>query len=220
MNTLFAHIPKWIQGLFPGLVWRVQTKQKELYLTFDDGPTPEITEWTLDLLKKYGAKATFFCLGRNCVAHPLLFQKITAAGHRIGNHSFDHKKGWKTSTHHYVQNILKAEEIYKEKGGENDRKLFRPPYGKLLPSQIRALKKKGYRIVFWDVLSLDFDTKVQKKHAGKHLKNTVKKEAYLFFTTVSKRRKNSNTFCPKSWRIFQKKATFFYDWTKRISEPK
>jgi peptidoglycan/xylan/chitin deacetylase (PgdA/CDA1 family) len=114
MNTLFAHIPKWLQGLLPGLVWRVRTKEKELYLTFDDGPTPEITEWTLDLLKKYGAKATFFCLGRNCVAYPLLFQKITAAGHRIGNHSFDHKKGWKTSTHHYVQNILKAEETYKE----------------------------------------------------------------------------------------------------------
>ena len=132
MNTLFAHIPKWIQGLFPGLVWRVQTKQKELYLTFDDGPTPEITEWTLDLLKKYGAKATFFCLGRNCVAHPLLFQKITAAGHRIGNHSFDHKKGWKTSTHHYVQNILKARRNLQRKRGRKRQKTISPSLRKTL----------------------------------------------------------------------------------------
>lgn len=209
MNTLFAHIPKWIQGLFPGLVWRVQTKQKELYLTFDDGPTPEITEWTLDLLKKYGAKATFFCLGRNCVAHPLLFQKITAAGHRIGNHSFDHKKGWKTSTHNYVQNILKAEEIYKEKGGENDRKLFRPPYGKLLPSQIRALKKKGYRIIFWDVLSLDFDTKVPKETCWKTLEKHSQKGSILVFHDSVKAEEKLKYLLPKVLAHFSKKGYLF-----------
>lgn len=96
---------------FPSLLWNIPTREKVIYLTFDDGPVPEITPWVLSLLKDYHATATFFCIGENVKKHPEIFNQVLAEDHRIGNHTYNHLHGWKTSTHSFVENVLLAEEI-------------------------------------------------------------------------------------------------------------
>lgn len=142
--------PALIQKLFPDLLCRVEGEGKLAYLTFDDGPTPGVTEEVLDVLAQYNAKATFFCLGRQVAHHPELSARIIAEGHRMGNHSYSHPDGWRTSTHQYLQDVALADTVI-------DAHFFRPPYGRLRPAQYTALKKK-YRIVLWDVMPGDFDT--------------------------------------------------------------
>lgn len=123
-------------------------KNKTIYLTFDDGPTPGVTPWVLSLLKQYNIKATFFCLGKNVEQWPDLIQTILKDGHTIGNHGYEHLNGWKTKTTTYVKNIYKAKELIKTS-------FFRPPYGKITPRQWFILKKE-FRIVFWHYLSKDY----------------------------------------------------------------
>src|SRR5690606_16090559 len=131
--------------------------QKAIYLTFDDGPTPEINNWTLELLKSYNAKATFFCIGNNIESHPEIFQDTLKDGHAIGNHTFSHLKGWTTNTEVYVNEVLKTQEIIDFQQSTNDnqqsainKKLFRPPYGKIKSSQGKQLLNLGYKIIMWD----------------------------------------------------------------------
>ena len=141
--------PKIIQKLFPNFHWRVAGEQPTLYLTFDDGPIPEVTPWVLEQLAEYDAKATFFCVGDNAKRHPELIQEILAAGHTVGNHTMNHLDGWATDNLPYFHNIRHcAEEI--------DSTLFRPPYGRIRPRQAQFLQRH-YEIVMWDVLSGDFD---------------------------------------------------------------
>ena len=142
--------PQLLQQLFPGLLCRVQGEGNVVYLTFDDGPTPGVTDEVLDVLAQYQAKATFFCLGRQVQRHPELYGRIVAAGHRVGNHSQTHPDGWRTDTRTYLQDVAEAEKVI-------DTDFFRPPYGRLRPAQYTTLKKK-YRIVMWDVMPADFDT--------------------------------------------------------------
>ena len=129
-----VRMPKIAQSFAPGLTWHIPSTEKVIYLTFDDGPTPEITPWVLDLLKDYDAKATFFCIGRNVSEYPEIYNKILSEGHSVGNHTYDHVKGWKVSSKIYLENTLKASHIISSK-------LFRPPYGKISPIQIQSLKK-------------------------------------------------------------------------------
>ncbi len=164
---LFTKTPALLSSLYPACLWKVATEEKKLYLTFDDGPIPEVTPFVLDELKKYKAKATFFCIGKNVEANPGIFKRIIKEGHSIGNHTFDHMSGWKHQNKTYFANIEKGN---KALGRENKARLFRPPYGKLKPSQYLALKGK-YKIVMWDVLTFDFDLKVPK---GLVLRNTLK----------------------------------------------
>ena len=154
--------PNILQPIVSDLLWSVHTFEREVFLTFDDGPTPEITERTLDLLDKHHAKATFFCLGKNVEAYPHIFQRIKDEGHTIGNHTHDHLNGRKTSHFAYLRNIAKAERIFSSP-------YFRPPYGKITRAQIASLKSK-YRIVMWDIITGDFDPKLS---ATKVLKNVV-----------------------------------------------
>ncbi|MFN6378709.1 MAG: polysaccharide deacetylase family protein [Flavobacteriales bacterium] len=154
--------PSVLQPLVNDLLWSVHTFEREVFLTFDDGPTPQITERTLDLLAKHNAKATFFCLGKNVDAHPEIFERIIQEGHTIGNHTHDHLNGRKTSHFAYLRNIAKAEKTFASS-------YFRPPYGKITRAQIAALKSK-YRIVMWDIITGDFDPKLS---AAKVLKNVV-----------------------------------------------
>jgi peptidoglycan-N-acetylglucosamine deacetylase len=135
---------------YPSLLWHVPVKDKILYLTFDDGPIPEVTPWVLEELKKRNVKATFFCIGDNVRKHPAIFQSIRENGHTAGNHTFHHLNGWNTADKKYDEDIELANKLISSR-------LFRPPYGKIRISQISALKKK-YRIVMWDVLSKDYDT--------------------------------------------------------------
>lgn len=149
---VLAKTPRLVQQLLPGFLWHVPSKEKVLYLTFDDGPIPEITPWVLETLEKWQAKATFFCVGDNVRKHPGIFQQLLAAGHSTGNHTFNHLNGWKTPAPLYLENIEKCRELLPAK-------LFRPPYGSITPAQARQLRKQ-YRIVMWDVLSWDFNTRI------------------------------------------------------------
>ena len=152
-----------IKAIYPKAVWRKSDEAKKLYLTFDDGPIPEITEWVLIVLKQYNIKATFFCVGDNIVKHPGLFQKIIDEQHSVGNHTFNHLNGWKTHSFEYMHNISKCNDLVQSS-------LFRPPYGKMKKAQYRLLQK-NYSIIMWDVLSGDYDKNTSPE---KCLDNVIK----------------------------------------------
>jgi peptidoglycan/xylan/chitin deacetylase (PgdA/CDA1 family) len=146
----FFRNPFFLPWLYPGLTWRLPAAEKKLYLTFDDGPVPGPTEFVLDELARVGAKATFFCIGDNVRKHPTVYARVLAEGHAVGNHTFNHLSGWKTSDAEYIQNIHLCDEVLKPHAGN----LFRPPYGRITRRQIAALS--NYRIVMWDVLTNDY----------------------------------------------------------------
>ena len=173
MKRYFIKTPDFLKLLFKNWVWSFSSKEKVLYLTFDDGPTPKITNWTLDKLQEYDAKATFFCIGKNIVAHPAIYQKIIAEHHAVGNHTHNHLNGFKTDTSTYLENIDSCENaIYQNSKSKTPKTtLFRPPYGKLKFSQSKKIRKKGYKIIMWDVLSADFDTTIT---AQKCLENVIR----------------------------------------------
>ncbi|MBK8611516.1 MAG: polysaccharide deacetylase family protein [Chitinophagaceae bacterium] len=150
-----AKTPKWVKKLFPGSIWEMPVSKKAIYLTFDDGPHPDITSFVLDELSKYDAKATFFCVGKNVLDHPAVFDRIIKEGHAVGNHTYDHLDGWKTGNAKYLQNIAKAQNLI-------DSNLFRPPYGRITRTQSRHLSQleKPFKIIMWSVLSGDFDDNI------------------------------------------------------------
>jgi len=153
---MFLHYsPFWLKALFPRYKWRVNTTEKKIFLTFDDGPIPDITEFVLDTLKKYNAKATFFCIGDNVRKHPDIFEQILKQGHSIGNHTFNHMNGWKSDDSVYMANIELC-----EKQLNLDTNLFRPPYGRMKKSQSRKLPRNK-EIIMWDVLSGDFSAGIK-----------------------------------------------------------
>ncbi|WP_316734774.1 polysaccharide deacetylase family protein [Pedobacter aquatilis] len=144
--------PLLLKWYYPSLLWNKSRKEKVIYLTFDDGPIPNVTDFVLKTLKAFDAKATFFCIGDNISKHPEVFQRVKNDGHAIGNHTFNHLKGWITDAETYIQNTLKCQELTKTN-------LFRPPYGRIKKSQISILKSQipNLEIVMWDTLSGDFD---------------------------------------------------------------
>jgi len=154
-----AKIPKWIRLLGIGLTFRIPTEKNEVFLTFDDGPIPELTPWVLDELAKHEAKATFFLVGENAEKHPHLVKRILDEGHRIGNHTFNHLNGFKSSVLQYITNTEKCQKALLPYLNENETPLFRPPYGRLTPREIIKLKKRNFKIILWDVLSKDYDQK-------------------------------------------------------------
>lgn len=147
-----VHTPQYVQALFPGLTWKMPPSLKTIYLTFDDGPIPEVTPWVLETLREYNAKATFFCVGDNVRKYPEIFDKVIEGGHAVGNHTLNHLSGWSTENISYFNNIRHCARIVNSG-------LFRPPYGKLRPSQIQFLQRH-YQIIMWDVLSADFDKEI------------------------------------------------------------
>lgn len=153
---MFLHKTPWIlTKLFPGILWHKSRNEKVIYLTFDDGPVPDVTPWVLEQLKLYNAKATFFMVGENIVKHPETYKAVIKEGHAVGNHSMNHLNGWKTGNAQYFKNIAEMESIIKPHSST----LFRPPYGRFKLSQLRKLKGE-YRIVMWDVLSGDFSKSI------------------------------------------------------------
>lgn len=155
----FVKTPWLLKKLYPGCVWKIDTEEKTLYLTFDDGPHPEVTPFILGELKKYKAFATFFCIGNNVKKYPEHYKDIIEDGHRIANHTFDHLNGWKTSDNIYLENIAKA-------AGIIDSNLFRPPYGRITKFQLEALKgnRLNLRTIMWSVLSGDFEEKLSEEN--------------------------------------------------------
>jgi peptidoglycan-N-acetylglucosamine deacetylase len=148
----FVKKPRWLRSFYGDCLWEINTSEKILYLTFDDGPHPAETPFVLDQLKKFNAKATFFCIGENVVAHPQLYQQILDEGHAVGNHTHSHIDGWKIRNKKYFADIAQAAGVMKTD-------LFRPPFGHITWKQVRALKNSDHkmRTVLWSVLSADFD---------------------------------------------------------------
>jgi peptidoglycan/xylan/chitin deacetylase (PgdA/CDA1 family) len=171
-----------IKKIFSGYVWVIPNTEKKIYLTFDDGPTPEITDWVLQLLKKHGATASFFSIGKNIEEHPEIFKRIIAEGHRIGNHTHNHLNGWETTTTTYIENFDRCNlSISNLKTINNSTKIFRPPYGKIKPRQAKYIKAKGYKIIMWDVLSADFDQNITKEECLDNVVSNMKSGSIIVF---------------------------------------
>ncbi len=162
----FVKTPWWLKKVYSSYVWDIDNHEKTIYLTFDDGPHPVATPFVLDELKKYKAKATFFCIGKNVVAYPDIYQRILDEGHRTGNHTQNHLNGWKTNNGIYLNNIEEATNYI-------DSELFRPPYGKIKASQAKrinsVIKKEYPKIIMWSVLSGDFDENISKEKCLKNV---------------------------------------------------
>jgi peptidoglycan-N-acetylglucosamine deacetylase len=155
------------------LVWKIPTDEKRIFLTFDDGPIPELTPWVLDVLQEYKAKATFFCVGDNVQKNPDIFNRIVREKHTVGNHTFNHLNGWKNKLDDYVDNIEEFQKYL-----ETD--LFRPPYGKIKPKQIKKLKE-DYSIIYWTVLSGDFDENLKPEKCLHRIKKKTKAGSIIVF---------------------------------------
>lgn len=171
MKWYWVKTSGFIKWLMPRYTWDIAATEKVIYLTFDDGPVPEVTPWVLDVLEANNCKATFFCIGDNIRKNPEVFKSVIDAGHAIGNHTFNHLNGWKTPDAAYQENItLCQQEIAKQLPGGTQ--LFRPPYGKIRKKQAKPLLQDGRKIIMWDILTADFDHSISKE---KCLENAITK---------------------------------------------
>jgi peptidoglycan/xylan/chitin deacetylase (PgdA/CDA1 family) len=214
---LIYRTPSFLPWIFSNLLWRVETKAKEIYLTFDDGPIPGPTEFVLDTLKQFNAKATFFCIGENISKHPEIFQQVIIEGHAVGNHTFNHMKGWGTSTEKYVSNVeMCANEMSKklpslgyqihQQPGTNF--LFRPPYGRIRPKQINALKGK-YQIVMWDVLTSDYNISQSPEACLKGSIKATRPGSIVVFHDSLKAERNMKYALPRYLEYFVRQGYIF-----------
>lgn len=194
-----------VKRIFPKYVWSIPNDEKKVYLTFDDGPTPEITEWVLEQLQNYNAKATFFCIGDNIQKYPEIFQKVLAENHSIGNHTFNHLKGWKTSTEDYIENVKLCQSKIKNQQSTITN-LFRPPYGKIKLSQSKQLRKMGYKIIMWDVISFDFDQTISKEKCLENVLQNVENGSIIVFHDSKKAWQNLEYVLPKTLKDLYEKG--------------
>jgi len=172
--------PWLLKLMYPQLTWDLNKAGRCIYLTFDDGPIPIVTPFVLNILKQHNAKATFFCIGDNIRKHPDVFEQVKADGHAIGNHTYNHLKGWDTDDQTYLDNFLMADKLINSD-------LFRPPYGRVKRSQAKLLKqaKPDLKLIMWNVLSADFDTDVQpEKCLDNVIKNTTAGDIVLFHDSL------------------------------------
>lgn len=190
-----------IKMIFSDLIWDIPNKEKKIYLTFDDGPTPEITEWVLAELEKHNAKATFFCIGKNIAAHPEIFYKVIEKGHYIGNHTYNHLNGWKATTNEYLENFELCEAAISNQRSKIKNlksKIFRPPYGKIKTAQAKKLRQQGYKIIMWDVLSADFDQTISKEECLNNVINNTQSGSIIVFHDSIKAFKNLEYVLPRA----------------------
>ena len=181
--------PRFIQNLFPNFLWQQPTQEKKVYLTFDDGPIPEVTPWVLDQLDQFNAKATFFCVGDNVVKHPDVYQQVLLKGHQVGNHTFNHLNGWTSENINYFHNTRKCAQLVKSS-------LFRPPYGRLKPKQAQFLMRH-YKVVMWSILSGDFDPTLDKEQCLKNVISNLFPGAILVFHDSLKAQKKLEYVLPR-----------------------
>ena len=185
----FFRTPFFLPIIYPSLLWKVDSSAKDIYLTFDDGPIPGPTEFVLDTLKPFNIKATFFCIGDNVRKHPEEFSKVVGAGHSIGNHTFNHLSGWKTTTSAYADNTELCQNVLPSK------RLFRPPFGRITRSQISALN--DYKIVMWDVLTFDYDRSLDPEKCLRGSLKAVRPGSIIVFHDSLKAEKNLNYVLPR-----------------------
>lgn len=216
--------PFFLPWIFPELTWKINTDKKEIFLTFDDGPIPGPTEFVLETLAKFNAKATFFCIGDNIRKHPEVFVKIISAGHSIGNHTFNHLKGWNYSTEEYLQNIELCTNQMIVHNRESivhglhptmdyglltkDYQLFRPPYGRITKGQIRALKKT-HKIIMWDVLTQDYRQSLSKENCLAGSLRVSRPGSIVVFHDSVKAERNLSYVLPKYLEHFSNEGYIF-----------
>lgn len=216
---MIAKVSTIIKKIFFNQVWDIPNTENKVYLTFDDGPTPKVTEWVLDILEKENINATFFCIGNNIEKYPDTFKKIIEKGHTIGNHTFNHLKGWKTSTKKYLENvelcrrIIQQSEINtwpKSELSETNQKskIFRPPYGKIKLIQSILLRKKGYKIVMWDILSEDYNQAISPEKCLENIKKSTSGSIIVFHDSL-KAQKNLEQILPKAIKLLKNKGLIF-----------
>jgi peptidoglycan/xylan/chitin deacetylase (PgdA/CDA1 family) len=208
MKLYWVKTNTFIKKIFSNYVWDIPNTENKIYLTFDDGPTPEVTEWVLEELKKHQAKATFFCIGKNIQNNPDLFKKVINDGHAIGNHTFDHLNGWKTNTADYLNNASSClTSIFNLQSVSC--KLFRPPYGKIKTSQSKKLRELGYKIIMWDVLSADFDQTITPEKCLENVLQNATSGSVIIFHDSLKAYKNLEYVLPRSLQILKEKGFIF-----------
>jgi peptidoglycan-N-acetylglucosamine deacetylase len=196
-----AKSPTIIKKYYSQLIWDIPNDANKIYLTFDDGPIPRVTEWVLDILNEYQIKATFFCIGDNVQKNPSIYQRIRQEGHTVGNHTQNHLKGWRTEDEVYFDNIEKCADVV-------DSRLFRPPYGRIKKSQLTGLNA-DYSIVMWDVLSGDFDSKTTPEKCYNNVIKNTKSGSIIVFHDSIKASENLKQTLPKTIEFLLKKGFVF-----------
>ncbi len=197
----FIKTPQILKRLYPSQVWSLPAQQKSIYLTFDDGPTPGVTEWTLETLAKHQAKATFFLVGDNVQRYPGIVKSITDSGHHVGNHTQNHINGWNTETKDYLRNTLKCAEVL-------NTPLFRPPYGRITRAQARVMQKR-FKIIMWDVLSGDFDKTISKERVLRNVLDNTGSGSIIVFHDSLKAESRMKYALPRVLDYFGEKGYSF-----------
>ena len=188
-------VPDIVKTLWRTPVWRINTSEKVIYLTFDDGPNPEVTPQLLDILDEYKAKATFFCVGENVSRYPEIFAEVKQRGHAVGNHTYNHVKGNEKTVQEYVQNVWKADELIHSK-------LFRPPHGRITFKQVNKLKK-DFKIIMWDFITYDFDKELKPVEIMKEVKKRCRKGSIVVFHDSLKARENMLVVLPEALKFWK-----------------
>nr|WP_317632340.1 polysaccharide deacetylase family protein [uncultured Flavobacterium sp.] len=204
MSKWFIKTKPWIKWFFKNQIWSVKNNEQKVYLTFDDGPIPEVTPWVLEVLAQHDVKATFFCIGDNVKKNKAVYEQVLQAGHKIGNHTFNHLKGWETATDLYLENVEKC-----EKELTNKDKLFRPPYGKIKPLQSKTLRKRGFKIIMWDVLSEDYNVDITPEMCLKNVLDNAESGSIIVFHDSLKAYKNLKYALPKTIVALKNKGMKF-----------
>ncbi len=196
--------PKWVGKLFTGSIWNMPETEKSIYLTFDDGPHPDITPFVLELLDKYDAKATFFCIGKNVLENNNIYKRIIDEGHAVGNHTYDHLDGWKVDKDEYLLNVKKAAKQIQSR-------LFRPPYGRITMSQRKALTgiENPFKIIMWSVLSGDFDVRISPDQCCKYVLNNSRSGSVIVFHDSAKAFERMKCALPVVLEHFSEKGYSF-----------
>lgn len=192
---MYLSAPNFIRKIFPTLIWSFPEETNRVYLTFDDGPTPIITPWVLDKLDEFGAKATFFCLGKNVEQHPEEYKLIIERGQAVGNHSYSHIKGWGTSISNYVQDFDLAAEFIESN-------LIRPPYGRIWPQQARVLSER-YKLIMWDILSRDYSRSVTRRGCVRNVVKHLRPGSIIVFHDSKKAERNLRYALPRVLEALQ-----------------
>lgn len=205
MNWYWIKTNRLIKRIFSTYIWEIPAVDKKVYLTFDDGPTPEITAWVLEQLKGYNAKATFFCIGDNIRKYPEIFDAVIQSGHAVGNHTYNHYNGWKTDVGLYLENTERCESVMLKNPtyGNQSSKLFRPPYGKIKRSHAKPLMALGYKIIMWDVLSADFDSSVSPEQCLDNVIKNIEPGTIIVFHDSVKSFRNLQYALPKTLQFLK-----------------
>ncbi len=189
---LIEQPPLFYRSLYPGTLWRIKDEHhKTVYLTFDDGPIPEVTPWVLDLLDRYQVKATFFCVGDNVRKYPQIYHELLERGHQTGNHTFNHLQCWKHTTAYLIENSAEAAELI-------DSRLFRPPHGHMRIAQNRAFQQNGYKVVMWDVVTRDYSRFMTPEKVLDNVKRYTRDGSIVVFHDSLKAEKRMKYALPRA----------------------